>query len=297
MAYIEETNAKYTIKDSVFCDLFTKKEYLLQLYQFLHPEDENVTEDEVEIETLQNVLIDQMYNDLGFRVGNRLLILVEAQSTWSINILMRGFIYLAQTYNQYIQKNELNVYSSKKLDFPRPEFYVVFTGTRQTRPEYLSLSEEFFDGSDLIELKAKMFYDEDKTDILHQYITFTKILTQQEAIYGRKRTAVEKTIKICRDRDILSKYLKEREVEVISMMGALYDEEVIKRIYMKEVTDEAQERGEKIGEERGRKQGAKVIIDLSRKFGLSNDEIISRLQQGLEISKEEAKKYLEMFGR
>ena len=124
MAYIEKTNAKYTIKDSVFCDLFTKKEYLLQLYQFLHPEDENVPEDEVEIETLQNVLIDQMYNDLGFRVGNRLLILVEAQSTWSINILMRGFIYLAQTYNQYIQKNELNVYSSKKLDFPKPEFYL-----------------------------------------------------------------------------------------------------------------------------------------------------------------------------
>ena len=291
MAYIEETNAKYTIKDSVFCDLFTKKEYLLQLYQFLHPEDENVTEDEVEIETLQNVLIDQMYNDLGFRVGNRLLILVEAQSTWSINILMRGFIYLAQTYNQYIQKNELNVYSSKKLDFPRPEFYVVFTGTRQTRPEYLSLSEEFFDGSDLIELRAKIFYDEDKTDILHQYITFTKILIQQEEIYGRKQTAVEETIKICRDRNILSKYLKEREVEVISMMRVLYDEEVIQKNYMKEV----QERSEKIGEERGRKIGAKGIIDLSKEFGLSDDEIVSRLQQKLAISKEEAKKYLEMF--
>lgn len=29
MAYIEEPNAKYTIKDSVFCDLFTKKEYFI----------------------------------------------------------------------------------------------------------------------------------------------------------------------------------------------------------------------------------------------------------------------------
>ena len=71
------------------------------MYQFLHPEDENVTEEELEIQTIQNVLVDQMYNDLGFRVRNRLLILVEAQSTWSLNILVRGFIYFAQTYNQY----------------------------------------------------------------------------------------------------------------------------------------------------------------------------------------------------
>ena len=284
MSYTEESNAKYTIKDSVFCDLFTKKEYLLQLYQFLHPEDKNVTEEEVEIETLQNVLIDQMYNDLGFRVGNCLLILVEAQSTWSINILMRGFIYLAQTYNEYIQKNELNVYGYKKLDFPKPEFYVVFTGKRQTRPEYLSLSEEFFNGSDLIELKAEIFYDEDKTDILHQYITFTKILMEQEEIYGRKRTAVEETIKICRDRNILSKYLKEREMEVISMMSLLYDEEIIRRNYLKEVVNEAEERGR-----------AKEIIDMSSELGLSNEEILHRLQQKLEISEKEADKYLEMF--
>lgn len=58
MAYTEEPNAKYTIKDSVFCDLFAHKEYLLQLYQFLHPEDENVTEEELEIQTIQNVLVD-----------------------------------------------------------------------------------------------------------------------------------------------------------------------------------------------------------------------------------------------
>ena len=188
----------------------------------LHPEDKDVTEDELEIQTIQNILIDQMYNDLGFRVGNRLLILVEAQSTWSLNILIRGFLYLAQTYNQYIQEEGLNVYTSKKLELPKPEFYVVFTGTRKTRPEYLSLSDEFFDSSDLIELKAKVFYDEDKTDILHQYITFTKILMEQEEIYGRKKTAVEKTIKICMNRDILSKYLEEREMEVISMMSLFH---------------------------------------------------------------------------
>ena len=73
------------------------------------------------------------------------------------------------------------------------------------------------------------------------------------------------------------------------MMSVLYDEEVIKRNYIKEVTDEAEKRGEA--------RGAKGIVDLSRKFGLSDEEIVSCLQQGLEISEEEVKKYLEMFGK
>ena len=45
---------------------------------------------------------------------------------------------------------------------------------------------------------------------------------EQEEIYGRKKTAVEKTIKICMNRDILSKYLEEREMEVISMMSLFH---------------------------------------------------------------------------
>lgn len=38
-ATAEETIAKYTIKDSVFSDLFMMKKYLLQLNKALRPED------------------------------------------------------------------------------------------------------------------------------------------------------------------------------------------------------------------------------------------------------------------
>ncbi len=38
--------------------------------------------------------------------------------------------------------------------------YVIYTGKRKTRPEYLSLSEEFFGGREsAIEVKVKMIYD------------------------------------------------------------------------------------------------------------------------------------------
>ena len=48
----EETIAKYTIKDSVFSDLFKIKKYLLQLYRALHPEDKTATESELLIRIL-----------------------------------------------------------------------------------------------------------------------------------------------------------------------------------------------------------------------------------------------------
>ncbi len=71
---------KHTIKDSVFTNLFQDKKYLMQLYRALHPEDEDVTENELTDITIKNVLTDNIYNDLGFMVGNRLMILVEAQT-------------------------------------------------------------------------------------------------------------------------------------------------------------------------------------------------------------------------
>lgn len=43
----KEDIAKYTIKDSVFTDLFQNKKYLIQLYKALHPEDNTATEDEL----------------------------------------------------------------------------------------------------------------------------------------------------------------------------------------------------------------------------------------------------------
>lgn len=70
--------AKRTVRDSVFSDLFQNKKYLLELYQTLHPEDTETTEDDLTDVTIQNVLTDDIYNDLGFRNGDRILILVES---------------------------------------------------------------------------------------------------------------------------------------------------------------------------------------------------------------------------
>lgn len=126
--------AKRIIKDCVFTDLFRMPEYLLALYQTLHPEDLETTAEDLKDITISNVLVDDIYNDLGFRVNNRLIILAEAQSTWSENIIVRSLLYLADTYQRYIDENQLDIYQTKKVLLPRPELYVIFTGERKEPP-------------------------------------------------------------------------------------------------------------------------------------------------------------------
>ena len=242
-----EQVAKYTAKDSVFTSLFREPKYLLQLYQALHPEDLEATEDSIKNVTITNVLLDQYYNDVGFQIGEKLIILVEQQSSWSINIVVRCLLYLAQTYQEYFESTKQNVYGSKKLELPRPELYVIFTGNRKTRPEYLYLSKEFFGGDDsVLDVKVKMIYDGKEGDIINQYVAFTKIYNEQVKLYGRTREAVLETIRICKNQNVLSEYLSSREKEVVDIMMTLFNEEYILKTYVESREKEASEKA-KIG--------------------------------------------------
>lgn len=179
---------KHTIKDSVFTNLFQDKKYLLQLYQALHPEDTTTTEDELTDVTIKNVLTDNIYNDIGFMVGNRLMILVEAQSTWTVNIVIRALMYLVQTYRDYFDKTKQNLYKTKKAVMPTPELYVIYTGERKDKKEYISLSEEFFGGAKTaLDVTMKVIYDGENGDIINQYVIFTKVCTEQIKLYGRTK--------------------------------------------------------------------------------------------------------------
>lgn len=156
----EETIVKHKIKDSVFTNLFADKKYLLQLYQALHPEDLETTEEQLKNITINNVLVNGVYNDLGFMVGDKLVILAEAQATWSPNIVIRALLYLSHTYHEYFKTTNQLLYSSKKAHLPEPELYVIYTGERKEHPEILSLSDEFFGGKQTaIDVKVRMIYD------------------------------------------------------------------------------------------------------------------------------------------
>ena len=263
--------AKLTIKDSVFSDLFRDKKYLLKLYQTLHPEDTETTGDDLVDVTIQNVLTNDLYNDLGFRNKDRLVILTEAQSIWSVNIVVRAFLYLAQTWNDYIETTNQNRYGSRKLSLPRPEVYVIFSGNRQERPEYLSLTDEFFGGEEgFLDIRVKMLYGDGEDDIISQYVNFTKIYQEQSGLHGRTKEAVRETIRICKDKNVLREYLSSREKEVVSIMMALFDQEKAVEQFGYEKKQE--------GREEGRIRQAKKTAINMLKDGESMDKIAKFLE-------------------
>ena len=127
-------------------------------------------------------------------------------------------MYLMKTYQDYFEQTKQNIYKSKKVTFPKPELYVVFTGERKEHPDYIRLSEEFFEGQDVfLDVKVKVLYGDGEGDIISQYVTFTKVYHEQMKKYGRTCKAILEAIRICKDNNVLKKYLEQRvkEVEIL----------------------------------------------------------------------------------
>ncbi len=146
---------KYTVKDSVFTYLFKQPEYARKLYLALHPEDTNVTEADCKLVTLENILTTGMYNDVGLQVRDMLILLVEAQSLFSINISLRLLMYLAATYKEYVEEHKLNIYGTAAVRIPCPELYMVYFGEPWDVPEACIVSD-LYEGEGGVDLEVKV---------------------------------------------------------------------------------------------------------------------------------------------
>ena len=289
--YNKEDLAKYTIKDSVFTSLFSDKKYIVQLYEALHPEAANVTEDDITSVTLENILMAGQFNDLGFRVNDRLVILMECQNVWTSNIVIRMLLYMANTYHNYYTENEINLYSTKKANFPKPELYMLYTGndTNKTQ-EIISLKDDFLNGEESsIDVRVKVIYNSKKGDIISQYIMFTKIYNEQVKLHGRTREAVLETIRICKDEGVLRDYLASKEKEAISIMMTLFDKEYVLNTYLKDMAKENREEGREEGMQIGLKEGSILsAIETYRECGVSFADIIKKIATKFNLSESDA---------
>jgi hypothetical protein len=134
-------------KDSVFSLLFSDEDILRDLYSVLEgiPLDPSV---KIEINTLSNVLFMEQINDISFTVDNKLVLLIEHQSTINPNMPLRLLMYIARVYEKITGSK--NIYSGKKLSIPRPEFIVLYNGTFPYPDEKtLKLSDSFEDPASL----------------------------------------------------------------------------------------------------------------------------------------------------
>ena len=223
--------AKYSIQDTVFTDLFRYPENQLALYQALHPEDVSTTVEDIQNVTLKVILMNDIYNDLGFTVKGKFLFLIEAQSTRSDNIALRAFLYIAKTYQDFVQVTKQNYYLEKAIDLPEPEIYVLYTGDIKHAETGISLAQAHWHKNAPIDVRVKVLYGAGGDDIVSQYVRFTRVYKKYRKQHGRTRKAVEKTIEECIQRNILKNYLLSRKKEVITIMMSLFDPEINLKMY------------------------------------------------------------------
>ena len=202
-----------------------------------------------------NILTSGMVNDLGLLVRNTLIILMEAQSTYSVNITLRLLMYLAKTYKEYVQEHEYNLYNTKPIPIPRPELYMVYVGEPRELPEVLHLSDLYGGGEGDVEVKIHVLKDTGKKTIIDQYIRFCEICDEQRKIYGYTEKAVKEILRICREERILMPFLLAREKEVEDIMVTLFDEEYIAKTYRRDLLSQGREEGRQEGRREGRQEG------------------------------------------
>ena len=123
-----------------------------------------------------------------------------------------------------------------------------------------------------------MLYGEGKDDIISQYVDFTKLYNEQVKLHGKTREAVLETIRICKDRNVLSEYLSGREKEVINIMMGLFDQEKAVEQFGNEKKEE--------GRTEGRLEGKKEAAINMKAEGLSEGMIAKILDVGLSIVQE-----------
>lgn len=247
------TEMKRNVKDSVFTYLFSDPTYACELYLYLHPEDTSVTEEDCKLVTIQNILSNGQYNDLGLLIRDTLIILAEAQSTFSPNVPIRILLYMAQEYKDYISGHKLNLYSTKAVTLPKAELYMVYSGNEKDTPEVLRLSD-LCGGEGSIEVTVKVLRGGDSS-IVGQYVEFCKIADEQRVLYGLTKKAIQETIRICLERGILVPFLTARQKEVIDIMEMLFSQEEVWELDRRDAWQEGRQEGWQEGRQEGRQEG------------------------------------------
>ena len=112
-------NKKY--KDNIFRHIFSEKKNFAQLYYDLT--DQMLDTEQLEFYDTKSILVKQLKNDVSFKTkDNKLIIMVEHQSTLNENMVVRFLLYYAELLKIYISKNRLNLFSRRAIKVPKPEF-------------------------------------------------------------------------------------------------------------------------------------------------------------------------------
>ncbi len=249
-------NRRY--KDRLFRFVFSDKKDLLALYNAVNNTAYENPE-ELEINTLEDVIYLSMKNDLSFIIGSTMN-LYEHQSTWNQNMPLRGLFYFAELYQDYINKKGYRLTGTNRIPLPTPNYLVFYNGLEEEaeRTElFLSDSYEAHpaEKKPCLECRAAVLNINSghsqklmkKCRRLWEYAEFIQEIRQHLQKGCVLEEAVEQSIDTCLERGILADILSNNRTEVQKMLLREYDERAEREYLRKEAIELGLKQGLKEG--------------------------------------------------
>ncbi|MEE1282919.1 MAG: Rpn family recombination-promoting nuclease/putative transposase [Acutalibacteraceae bacterium] len=277
-------NEQRKYKDTIFRSVFSNPADAIDLYNQIS--DTKINSDApVEIVTLTDELYVKQLNDLGLLIDNKLIVLVEQQSTYSKNLPLRLLMYIAREYEKVLDKKAL--YRSKKVDIPNPEFFVLYNGSKPLNDwkQTLRLSDLYVTKQHtpsleltvtLIDINSSQFKIA-KNSTLQQYITAIKEFKNCHETDGDMVKCIDNLIK----QNILKEFLEKNSSEVLNMITY-------------EIT---QEEYDEILREEGREEGKEELIKDTIIDNFNKGTSIELIADFLNISQGQVKQILQKEGK
>ncbi len=246
-------NGEY--KDRLFNFIFGSPEnrkWTLSLYNAVNGSD-YTDENEIEINTIKEVLYLGMHNDTSFLISGMLNV-YEHQSSYNPNMPLRQLQYLGSLYEGYVTKNKLNKFGSTLLTLPVPKFVVFYNGTKDAADETIlrlsdSFDEKYRQDSD-VEVRVRMLninYGHNKklTEVcrpLYEYSWLIDRIRQKLKVMTIEN-ALSKAIDEVPDEFVLKTFLKMNKSEVSSMLLTEYNETEVMELFKEDGRKEGIEEG------------------------------------------------------
>ncbi len=270
---MNQTPVNRTYKDSLFRLIFREKTELLSLYNAINDSDYQ-NPDELIIYTLEDTLYIGRKNDSAFLIDS-FLNLFEAQSTWNPNMPLRGASYIIRSLEQYVELNQLNIFSRKPLFIPTPRYYVLYNGVDPLDDHVTLRLSDLYIHSEQTEyalecvatvLNINYGHNQDILNAcrkLYEYSYLIEEIRKELAQGYTLSAAIDRAIDTCIQNGILEDLLRKERVRVKNTILFDYDAER----HIKSEKEESYQEGYDIG----KKDAAAEIFEAQIKHLISLD--------------------------
>lgn len=277
-------NRRY--KDTLFRMVFKEKEDLLTLYNAVNGTDYQNAED-LQINTLENVLYMGMKNDVSFLIGCTMS-LYEHQSSQNENMPLRGLLYLAKLYEAYVSGQELKLYNRKLQMLPTPRYIVFYNGEENEPDEKIQrLSDAFMKEGGCLECEVKLLninYGHnrelmEKCRRLEEYAIFVARVRTYIKQDSNMKSAITQAMDECVREGVLQDILTKQRAEVLGMVLSTFNKE----LYEKALKEDAYAEGHEAGYAEGVRQKLREKVRIKLSKGKTTEEIADALEEDIEV--------------